>query len=79
MKVSLRREPYTGNPYVRFDEGTEVERPPPTLRSGPTEVIIKCARCQGYGTLGKGWHDPVCPSCHGAGCQPLVGRWRIIT
>jgi hypothetical protein len=25
-------EPYTGNPYVRFDEGTEVERPPPTLR-----------------------------------------------
>jgi hypothetical protein len=20
-----------GNPYMRFDEGTEVERPPPTL------------------------------------------------
>jgi hypothetical protein len=26
-------EPYTGNPYVQFDEGTEVERPPPTLRT----------------------------------------------
>jgi predicted nucleic acid-binding protein len=24
-------EPYTGNPYVRFDKGTEVERPPHTL------------------------------------------------
>ena len=24
-------EPYTGNLYVRFDEGTEVIRPPPTL------------------------------------------------
>ena len=24
-------EQYTGNPYVRFDAGTEVERPPPTL------------------------------------------------
>jgi hypothetical protein len=24
-------EQYTGNPYVRFDEGTEVVRPPPTL------------------------------------------------
>ena len=31
-KESLKGEPYTGNPYVRFDEGTEVERPPPTLR-----------------------------------------------
>ncbi len=27
-------EPYTGNPYVRFDEGTEVVRPPPTLHYG---------------------------------------------
>ena len=25
------RKPYTGNPYVRFDEGTEDQRPPPTL------------------------------------------------
>ncbi|MCK4475412.1 MAG: hypothetical protein KAU16_01660, partial [Methanophagales archaeon] len=27
-------EPHTGNPYVRFDEGSEVERPPPTLPWG---------------------------------------------
>ena len=27
-------EQYTGNPYVRFDEGTEVERPPHTLQVG---------------------------------------------
>lgn len=33
----------------------------------PTEVIVKCARCQGYGTLGKGWHDPECPTCKGKG------------
>ena len=25
-------EQYTANPYVRFDEGTVVERPTPTLR-----------------------------------------------
>jgi hypothetical protein len=25
---------YTGNPYVRFDEGTEAVRPPPTLQDG---------------------------------------------
>jgi len=25
------RKPYTGNPYVRFDEGTEDQCPPPTL------------------------------------------------
>lgn len=25
---------YTGNPYVRFDEGTEVVRPHPTLLAG---------------------------------------------
>ena len=29
---NAKGEPYTGNPYVRFDEGTEVVRPPPTLR-----------------------------------------------
>jgi hypothetical protein len=28
---NAKGEPYTGNPYVRFDEGTEVVRPPPTL------------------------------------------------
>jgi len=27
-------EPYRGNPYVRFDEGTEAVRPPPTLQEG---------------------------------------------
>ena len=33
----------------------------------PTEVIVKCARCQGYGTQGKGWRDPECPTCKGKG------------
>jgi hypothetical protein len=33
-------EPYTGNPYVQFDEGTEVERPPPTLHRDFVEVLI---------------------------------------
>ena len=28
---NAKGEQYTGNPYVRFDEGTEVVRPPPTL------------------------------------------------
>ncbi len=28
---ATKGESYTGNPYVRFDEGTVVERPPPTL------------------------------------------------
>ncbi len=37
---NARREPYTGNPYVRFEEGTEVERPPPTLRV-PRSLISK--------------------------------------
>ena len=34
LSYSLKGEPYTGNPYVRFDEGTEVVRPPPTLLDG---------------------------------------------
>ena len=29
---NAKGEPYTGNPYVRFDEGMEVVRPPPTLQ-----------------------------------------------
>jgi hypothetical protein len=29
---NAKGEPHTGNPYVRFDEGTVVERPPPTLQ-----------------------------------------------
>jgi DnaJ-class molecular chaperone len=33
----------------------------------PTEVIVQCARCRGYGTLGKGWNDPECPTCKGKG------------
>jgi len=28
----------TGNPYVRFDEGMEVERPPPTLQAGAYSI-----------------------------------------
>jgi uncharacterized protein YegL len=31
---NAKGEPYTGNLYVRFDEGTEVVRPPPTLEVG---------------------------------------------
>jgi len=32
-----------------------------------TEVIVKCARCAGHGTLGTGYHDPECPTCKGKG------------
>lgn len=32
-----------------------------------TEVIVKCARCNGYGTLGKNFNDPECPTCRGKG------------
>lgn len=41
-----------------------------------TEVIIQCARCRGYGTLGKGWNDPVCTSCNGKG-QMLLEITRL--
>jgi hypothetical protein len=43
---NAKGEPYTGNPYVRFDEGTEVVRPPPTLIAsivGARPNFIKCA------------------------------------
>jgi peptide/nickel transport system permease protein len=36
---NAKGEPYTGNPYVRFDEGTEVVRPPPTLLVGATKAL----------------------------------------
>lgn len=32
-----------------------------------TEIIVKCARCAGYGTLGKNWNDPECTTCNGKG------------
>ncbi len=32
-----------------------------------TEVIVQCARCKGYGTVGKSWNDPGCPTCNGKG------------
>ena len=33
----------------------------------PTEVIVECARCAGYGTQGKNWREPECPTCVGKG------------
>ena len=32
-----------------------------------SEIIVQCARCNGYGTLGKNYSDPECPSCKGKG------------
>jgi len=37
---NAKGEPYTGNPYVRFDEGTEVVRPPPTLLVGAEKIDL---------------------------------------
>ena len=37
---NAKGEQYTGNPYMRFDEGTEVERPPPTLLAGAWSSFI---------------------------------------
>jgi hypothetical protein len=36
---NARGEQYTENPYVRFDEGTEVVRPPPTLQDGASICV----------------------------------------
>nr|CBH36725.1 hypothetical protein BSM_02020 [uncultured archaeon] len=51
---NAKGEQYTGNPYVRFDEGTEVVRPPPTLQVGapckgatPSESSIRGIRTYG--------------------------------
>ena len=36
---NARGEAYTGNPYVRFDEGTEVVWSPPTLQDGASICV----------------------------------------
>ena len=34
QRSNAKGEQYTKNPYVWYDEGTEVERPPPILQVG---------------------------------------------
>jgi DnaJ-class molecular chaperone len=41
--------------------------------------LVSCSRCQGHGTLGTSFSDPVYTSCEGTGCQPIAGRWRLIS
>jgi len=41
---NAKGEQYTGNPYVRFDEGTEVVRPPPTLPKAPSPYFTRYAK-----------------------------------
>jgi len=45
---NAKGEPYTGNPYVRFDEGTEVVRPPPTLLYGH-DPLLSNEEIEGFG------------------------------
>lgn len=50
--------------------------------------LVECSRCEGTGStyrIAKGENaeieqliNHVCPSCQGAGCQALVGEWRIV-
>ncbi len=38
--------------------------------------LVACARCEGDGVIV--YDQSVCTSCHGAGCQAIAGKWRIV-